>query len=282
VAAVAILLAVAAAGLQAHGTFSHRSNSAAEGATGAVLAIALSAAEGVALIAFILVLASVRPRRPRKDDEEEPRRLPLPWWAKALGVLLALAALAAPFAVLVSRKPRTLPTRPVVTNPVVGGTGRLTPPHPGPPWPLVAGMALAIAVVLAVTLLSRRRRPAGTPRNQARRLAGLLEALTAGRDALISAGEPREAIIACYAAMERGFAAAGSAPDPADTPAEVLARAAGAGIVRSGSPETLTGLFRRARYSAEPMTSADSGVAATALAQMRADLEDTQTQGAGR
>ena len=72
--------------------------------------------------------------------------------------------------------------------------------------------------------------------------------------------------------MERGFAAAGSAPAAADTPAEVLARAAGAGLVRSGSAARMAGLFRRARYSSEPMTSADSAAAAAALDQMQADL----------
>lgn len=59
--------------------------------------------------------------------------------------------------------------------------------------------------------------------------------------------------------MERGFAAAGSVPAAAsDTPAEVLARATGAGLVRSGPAVRMAGLFRRARYSSEPMTSADS------------------------
>ena len=102
-------------------------------------------------------------------------------------------------------------------------------------------------------------------------IAGLVIAI-AGSAALQANHEPRAAIIACYAAMEQGFAAAGSAPAAADTPAEVLARATAAGIVRSGSAEVLTGLFRRARYSDEPMTSADSAAAATALVQMRADL----------
>jgi hypothetical protein len=36
----------------------------------------------------------------------------------------------------------------------------------------------------------------------------------------------------------------------------------------------LTGLFRRARYSAEPVTGADSAAAAAALAQMQAELPD--------
>jgi hypothetical protein len=131
---------------------------------------------------------------------------------------------------------------------------------------------IAIAVVLTLTWLTRRRRLPGRPQNRVDRAVGLAEGLAAGSAALQANHEPRAAIIACYAAMEQGFAAAGSAPAAADTPAEVLARATAAGIVRSGSAEVLTGLFRRARYSDEPMTSADSAAAATALVQMRADL----------
>ena len=52
----------------------------------------------------------------------------------------------------------------------------------------------------------------------------------------------------------------------------MLARATRAGLVRAEPAETLTGLFRRARYSTYPMTSADSRVAAGALTEMRADL----------
>ena len=78
--------------------------------------------------------------------------------------------------------------------------------------------------------------------------------------------------------MERGFAAAGSAPAVADTPAEVLARATRAGLVRPEPAETLTGLFRRARYSTYPMTSADSLLAADALTEMRSDLGQSADQ----
>jgi Domain of unknown function (DUF4129) len=115
--------------------------------------------------------------------------------------------------------------------------------------------------------------PGAAARDQARLALGA--SLAAGRAALagtLAPRDPRAAIIACYAAMERGFAAAGSAPAAADTPAEVLARATGAGLVRSGPAVRMAGLFRRARYSSEPMTSADSAAAAAALDQMQADL----------
>jgi Domain of unknown function (DUF4129) len=272
VAAVAVLLAVAATGLRARGTFSHGSDRTAGGFSGDVLAIALSAAEALAVIAFVIVLASARPRRPpKRDEDDEPWRPAIPRWTKAVAVLLAVAAISTPLAVLFTSKPRSPVTRPLA------GAAR---PRPGTPavaasaaiWPLVTGMAIAIAVVVVLTWLYRPRRAARAVPERRNRLARLAGSLAAGSDALTAGGEPRAAIIACYAAMERGFAAAGSAPAAADTPAEVLVRATRAGLVRAGPAEALTGLFRRARYSTYPMTSADSRVAADALTEMRSDL----------
>jgi hypothetical protein len=275
---VAVLLAVAVTGLQARGTFARGPNQTAAGISGATAGIILSAAEGIALIAFLIVLASARPqRKPQRDEEDEPWRPNIPWWAKTLGVLLAVAALVTPFAVLFTRRarpsePRTLPSGAAATS-----LGRLAAPAPSSIWPLITGMVIAILVVLTLAFLSRHRRPAGTSQTSKRRLATLLDSLAAGSDALTAGGEPRAAIIACYAAMERGFAAAGSAPAVADTPAEVLARATRAGLVRAEPAETLTGLFRRARYSTYPMTRADSRVAADALTDMRTDLASQGT-----
>jgi Domain of unknown function (DUF4129) len=272
VAAVAVLLALAAVGLRAHGTFSRVANGSAAAASGAAFAIALAVAEGVGLIAFILVLAMARPRRPKKQDEQEPYRPYFPWWAKTLGILLALAALATPPVVLLTRKTRKLTPPPFAAHPglPIAKAGHLANPSVTTPWPVIAGMLVAIAAVVALALATRTRRTPAPPRT--RSATALLDALAAGHDALTGGGDPRQAIIACYTAMERGFAAVGSAPAAADTPAEVLTRATEAGIVRSDSAGALTGIFRRARYSTQPMTDADSNQAATALAQMRAEL----------
>jgi Domain of unknown function (DUF4129) len=279
VAAVAVLLVVTAVGLQARGTFARGQNQAVAGVSATVLAIALSAAEGIAVIAFIVVLASARPRRQPQPDEDELERLYIPWWAKTLGVLVAVAALVTPFAVLFTRKPRTVGPRSLTSG--LAGRSLIRPavPTPSSAWPLITGMVIAILVVLTLTVLSRRRRSARTPRAGRPRLAALMDSLAAASEALTAGLEPRAAIIACYAAMERGFAAAGSAPAVADTPAEVLARATRVGLVRAEPAETLTGLFRRARYSSQPMTGTDSRVAAGALTELRADLA---TREAGR
>ena len=272
-AVAAVLLAVTVTGLRARGAFAHGGNQTAAGASGVVLATVLSAAEGLAVIAFIVVLASARPQRqPNGDDDEELWRPNIPWWAKAVGVVLALAALVTPFAVLLTRKPRQLGPRPLVAGPPKVSLGHAATSSGSNIWPLIIGMVIAIAVVVALTLPARRKRSARAQPKDGTRLAALLASLAAGSEALDAGGDPRAAIIACYAAMERGFAAAGSAPAVADTPAEVLARATRAGLIRPGPAQTLTGLFRRARYSTHPMTSADSRVAADALSQMRSDL----------
>jgi hypothetical protein len=276
VAAVAVLLALAAAGLRARGTFSHAPDRALAGAGGVVLATTLTATEGVALVAFVLVLVLARPRRKPKPDEDEPPRPPFPWWAKTLAVLASVAVLVTPLAVLLTRgtRPRTAPhARP--GGPASGvPTGGAASAH-GSPWPLIAGMLIALALLLALTAWTRRtrRRPPRPPGDQGHgsRLA-LGQSLVAGRAALDGPRDPRAAIIACYAAMERGFAAAGSAPAAADTPAEVLARATAAGLVQPGPAGTMASLFRRARYSSEPMTSAEAVAAASALDQVRARI----------
>jgi uncharacterized membrane protein len=268
--AVAVLLALAVAGLQASGPFSRATQPEAAGLTGTALVASLSVAEGIAFIAFLVLLASARPRRPPKDQDEPPR-IRIPWWVKVLGVVAGTFAVATPLAILLARHARRASPAPFLVHPgapAAGGSSHTTVHSSG--WSLVVGMVLAIALVVVVAVRSRRparRRPGARP-------GTLNDSLAAARAALAAGATPREAIIACYTAMERGLAAAGSAPDAADTPAEVLTRATSSGIPRSAAAEALTGLFRRARYSDEPMTAADSAAAADALARMRAELAD--------
>jgi hypothetical protein len=286
-ATVGLMLAVAVVGLRARGVFSHQGSSSLAHAGERVVTVVFGVAEGAGLVACVILLALVRrPKRRKPEDEaQEGRRPPDPWWTKTLAMLFALALLATPWVVLRAGRNRARTTQPIAPlRPLVppAGTSHLTTPSgSGTNWPLLAGMLLGVVAVLTLALLARRRSRHGHARSPgpARRVRSLAEGLAAGRDALLAGGEPRAAIIACYAAMERGFAAAGSAPAAADSPAEVLTRAGEAGLVRSGSAEVLTGLFRRARYSSQLMTSADSAAAASALARMRADLEGADSGG---
>ena len=78
--------------------------------------------------------------------------------------------------------------------------------------------------------------------------------------------EPREAIIACYAAMENALAnAPGAAPQDSDTPSEVLARAVQHQALQSGSATELVTLFAEARFSTHVMNEGHREAAERAL-----------------
>ncbi len=85
--------------------------------------------------------------------------------------------------------------------------------------------------------------------------------------------EPREAIIACYAAMERELAhVPGAVPRDCDTPSEVLARAVDHHALRADSASQLVELFEEARFSPHVMNENHRDVAVDALRLVLADL----------
>lgn len=85
--------------------------------------------------------------------------------------------------------------------------------------------------------------------------------------------EPREAIIACYAAMERALSVApGAAPHASDTPSEVLARAVDNGALSRGNASELVALFTEARYSTHLMTEEHRRAAQVALRAVLGEL----------
>ncbi len=84
---------------------------------------------------------------------------------------------------------------------------------------------------------------------------------------------PREAIIACYAAMEQGLAVApDAAPQASDTPSEVLARAVGNRTLSPASASELVALFTEARFSTHVMTEQHRRAAERALRSVLDEL----------
>ena len=85
--------------------------------------------------------------------------------------------------------------------------------------------------------------------------------------------QPREAIIACYAAMEQALAhAPDAAPQASDTPSEVLARAVGNRTLSPASASKLVALFTEARYSTHVMTEQHRQAAEWALRSVLDEL----------
>jgi Domain of unknown function (DUF4129) len=287
VAAEAVLLGVTAIGLRARGALSPAPSTALASAGGHAGAAVLAALEGAGLVGcaalVVLLFRRLRRRRPADEDFEHVQwRPPLPWWVKALALAASLAMLAAPIAALVAvagRRPAAVrpgPAAPLGTP--RPGPGHVVPPGPATVWPTVAGVILAIAALVALAVIARRGRldhetvPQSAHVREPGDLGALAASVMAGSHALFAADSPRQAIIDCYAAMERGLAEAGTPPAAADTPGELLARAAARGVVRGSAASELTGLFRRARYGLGNVTETDRAAAATALTRLRADL----------
>ncbi|HUB43255.1 MAG TPA: DUF4129 domain-containing protein, partial [Streptosporangiaceae bacterium] len=113
-------------------------------------------------------------------------------------------------------------------------------------------LILLIALIACVVLVTRLRRRApggyaGEP--PADETDELRRAVESGRTALRAVDDARAAIIACYLAMERSLARAGTTRTVAETPDELLGRAAAAGLIHGPAAARLTGLFYEARFS---------------------------------
>jgi len=268
-AAVALLLvAVAALGLRASGAFSAAGSPEILGLSGQAVYWTIAGAEVVMAVAGIvlLILRMIWARKSGKPLERRRRSI---WWVLllplfAFGLSKILQRLRQQHAAAVAAVAHGAPAR-------TGAAGHL---RVGNPWPLLVLFAVVALGAAALTVYHRRRAVLSLPESDLEPdPEPLVAALAAAARVLHEDPDPRTAIIGCYAAMERSLADAGSPPRMADTPAEVLSRATASGLVRSAPATTLTGLFRRARYSGHPMTEADRASAIDALAQVRADLD---------
>lgn len=122
---------------------------------------------------------------------------------------------------------------------------------------------------------ARRQRAAIAEFTEEDANADLKKAVEYGWLALRELDDARGAIIACYLAMERSLARAGTAREAAETPDELLARAAGSGVVRGAAAGQLTEVFYEARFSTRELTPRHRATAERALAELAASLSET-------
>jgi hypothetical protein len=126
---------------------------------------------------------------------------------------------------------------------------------------------LLLSALVACALVMLRRRPTGSADDLPVLPDGdatLRTVIESGRRALRSFDDAQAAIIACYVAMEASLAGVGTAREAAETPDELLARAAGSGLLHGTAAGRLTALFYEARYSSHalPATARDEAVRA--------------------
>jgi Domain of unknown function (DUF4129) len=236
----------------------------------------------------ILMIALVIRRRRAPEDAFLAARL-----RSVLGATIAAGLIAVPIVVLVTNLPRA---RRRATNPFQqhAPRPRRTPPtaRPGSRSSLhlpVSGiltalliLAIVTAIVICVIVLRRRpSHPADVTLAAGDDEENLREAVESGQAALRELDDARAAIIACYLAMERSLAHAGTARDVAETPDELLARAADAGLVRGGAAGRLTALFYEARFSSHPLPASARTTAQRALSELAASLRTPAAAGPG-
>jgi hypothetical protein len=151
---------------------------------------------------------------------------------------------------------------------------------------LIASTVALLAMIVAGAIVARRRRavepsiaapsPIGEPISAAA-ASSLVRAAEGGLAEIEDPNhEPRQAIIACYAAMERELRHfPGAAPQDFDTPTEVLARAVEHHALHVDNAVELVNLFEEARFSPHLMTEEHRSSALRVLQLVLADMRSS-------
>ena len=262
--------------------------------SGSLIAVVAMLVVSMTVIALSL-LKRPAPRRAAPARAELPsdgRGYGLPWRP----LLLAAAALLIWLAVLYLLLRWAAP-QPVDPPPPAAGTDTATPTDTAPPerrdpvpdggsdmFAILAVTTLVLVVLTVVAAIRGRRRPpvsatvsAAAPEPEPSAPPADSDLARAAELGLAEIGDlsrdPRQAIIACYAAMERELGKSpGASPQDSDTPTEVLARAIDTQVLRSGSAGELVDLFEEARFSAHVMDEGHRAEAVRALQLVQREL----------
>ena len=149
------------------------------------------------------------------------------------------------------------------------------------PVPFLIVVALLAAAAGAWFLSQRARRPA--PRDEPDELLPILaDVLEETLDDLRSERDPRRAVIASYARMERALAAYGLPRRPAEAPDEYLGRILADLDVGRRASERLTALYAWAKFSAHDVAPEMKEEAIEALVAVREELQAAEIEAAER
>ena len=231
---------------------------------------------GVVLLGTLAALAWSGRRRKDDPPEREPTRVEASWFSKLVAILvpLLLGAALITAAVVGARRVNTTPRS---GGAVVGGIplqGRATNRTPAGfavpgwlPWTVLGIVAAAVAIGALVLWRGRGRTAAESSERGAASAA-----LAAALDALGSDRDPRRAVIAAYAAMQRTLGDHGVARAAAEAPREYLRRVLIANRATEREATALTDLFEEARYSTHPIPERARDTALSALRSLQGRL----------
>jgi hypothetical protein len=136
--------------------------------------------------------------------------------------------------------------------------------------PVIVVSTLAVlGLGVGIWLVRQQRRAAPRPQSLAAEVALVVERTLAD---LRAEPDPRKAVIAAYAQMERALADVGLARAPAEAPREYLGRVLPSVGARTATASRLTELFERAKFSPHAIDEAMKEDAIGALESLRDDL----------
>ncbi|MGB6205630.1 DUF4129 domain-containing protein [Mycobacterium sp.] len=300
VVAVIVLLIVIAASLRGYlpGVDRAAQRSPPDSGSSLVYVIAMLTVS-VVILAVAVIVRLRDPRKAASSAGELPHRFSSgrggrpAWQVLVIGTALLVAWLLTVWLLsqfIVLHVADQTATAPASSTPPPGTNA---PPQSKPPdagadrgtlrYLIATSVAVLVLAVAGAVVAARRRRVGAAPvaAEQIRPVtppAGTSESLVrAAEVGLAEIGdrsrEPREAIIACYAAMERELAhVPGAAPQDFDTPTEVLARAVENHALHIDNASELVNLFEEARFSPHVMNEAHRESALRVLQLVLAEL----------
>ena len=281
------LTIAAAAALVTIVALASRSTSVISSATELDTGFALTAVEVVGyvaaivgLVAFLPTIVVLRAQRRQMLASGSAGGNSAPWWTRIGGLVVTLVSLAIQI-VIVVYVVDLLRTRGFGTN-----DGQLDPPTGLDPNGLGTSrdsaslmIALVIVTILAVVALGLafrwRLRDAADRDQTLDRRARTEQAVEVGLDALRRDPDPRRAIIAAYAAMERSLSHAGLGRKPWEAPIEYLRRVLAGALGAPADVQTMTHLFEVAKFSRHPVDESMRTSAIGALERIRTATRST-------
>jgi uncharacterized membrane protein YidH (DUF202 family) len=158
-------------------------------------------------------------------------------------------------------------------------TGRPDAPRATPYEAQISWLALALVaglVVAGVAAYVSKRRRRDRARDERELAEQLADALDDSLDDLRAEGDPRRAIIAAFARLERVLAAGGVPRRPAETAQEYVARVLQSLALEPRAIERLTSLFTRAKFSLHEVDETMKEEAIDALEEVRDELRGAE------
>ncbi len=142
--------------------------------------------------------------------------------------------------------------------------------------PVLIALGAALATLLAFWLAQRARRRALPPRSRTQPAPTLDEVLADTVDDLRLEPDPRRAVVAAYARLERALTAAGHPRLESDAPGEYLGRVLREAEVSPRAVSRLTALFAQAKFSQHDVGEEMRNEAIEALEEVREDLRTAE------